>query len=175
VRPAAAFALAALLATGLTACTGEPNGPDAAPTTAAPSPTSTGPQCPVPPSSDPKWPSDIPESIPKPAGFKLEKTDRTKGNVVQLRGTVPMSLRDAVLFVIKEFPKNGFVLGRGDAEATEADAPFQRGEALRGLVRVFATDQVCQTQWLFAVVRNTGAPFDLSYTPPPSSTPLPFG
>jgi hypothetical protein len=175
VRPAATFVLAAVLAAGLTACAGEPSGPDAVPTTAAPSPTSSGPQCPVPQTSDPPWPKEIPSSIPKPPGLKIEKTDNTKGNVVQIRGTVPASLRDAVLFIIKEFPKNGFVLGRGDAEATEADAPFQRGEALRGLVRVFATDKLCETQWLFAVVRNTGAPFDLSYTPPPSSTPLPFG
>jgi hypothetical protein len=175
VRPAAAFLAAALLSGGLTACAGDPGGPAAAPTTAPPSATSTGPQCPVPPSSGPKWPKEIPESVPWPSGLKIEKTDYSKGNVVQVRGTVPVSLRDAVLFVIKEFPKNGFVLGRGDAEATEADAPFQRGEALRGLVRVFATDKLCETQWLFAVVRNTGAPFDLTYTPPPSSTPLPFG
>ena len=85
-----------------------------------------------------------------------------------------MSLREGVLFVVDRFPKAGFTLGRGDAEQSEADAPFQRGEALRGLVRIFFKKD-CETLWLLAVVRNPNAPYDITYTPPPSSTPLPFG
>jgi hypothetical protein len=172
VRPAAVL-LALLL---LPACTGEGGDPVARPSLSAPpSAVDSGPHCPAPPATNPDFPSDVPDVIPKPRGLKIDKVDRSKGNVVQVRTTVPMSLRESVLFIVKEFPKAGFTLSRGDAEATEADAPFQRAEVLRGLVRVFATDQECSTLWLFAVVRNTGAPYDISYTPKPSSTPLPFG
>lgn len=174
MRPAALVLAAVLVLSG---CTGEGDDPGASGTTAPanPSPADTGPHCPAPASTSPKWPADIPTVIPKPAGLTIQHTDRSKGNVTQVRAMVPYSLRESVLFIIKEFPKAGFVLSRGDAEATEADAPFQRGEALRGLVRVFATDKVCETLWLYAVVRNTNAPYDITYTPPPSSTPLPFG
>lgn len=163
---------AAVLA--LPACAGESADPGAQPTT--PAPAVSGQSCPpVTATPDPKWPKDVPSLVPRPAGLAVERVDRTQGNVTQVRSMVPMSIRDSLLWIVREFPKNGFTLGRGDAEATEVDAPFQRGEALRGLVRVFVTPQDCQTLWLYAVVRNTNAPYDISYTPPPSSTPLPFG
>jgi len=169
------FVLAAVLA--LTACTGEVSNPDP---TAAPTVTtspSLGPECPVQPKrADEGWPKDVPDVVPRPPGLKVQKVDpRTQGNVTQVRADVPMSLRDSLLWIVREFPKNGFVLGRGDAEQTEVDAPFQRSEALRGLVRVFVTQEKCSTFWLYAVVQNTNAPYDIGYTPPPSSTPLPFG
>ena len=166
--------LAAVLVSG--ACTGEAADPGAAPSPTAPSPTVSGQQCPAAKAAaDDGWPDDVPGIVPRPAGIKVARVDRTQGNVTQVRSTVPMSIHDSLLWIVREFPKAGFTLGRGDAEASEVDAPFQRGEALRGLVRVFATSQQCETLWLYAVVRNTNAPYDISYTPPPSSTPLPFG
>jgi hypothetical protein len=172
--PRSLVVVACLLA--LTACTGEVDNPQptAAPTvTSAPS---RGPECPPAKKlANDGWPKDVPTVVPRPDGIKVQTTNRTQGNVTQVRSLVPMSLNDSLLWIVREFPKNGFVLGRGDAEATEVDAPFQRGEALRGLVRVFATQEKCSTFWLFAVVRNTNAPYDIGYTPPPSSTPLPFG
>lgn len=174
MRPAPYVVALALLA--LTACAGEGD-PEARPTiTTAPRPTRSVPQCPSPPATHPVWPKEIPGIIPKPAGLRIDKVDRaSKGNVTQVRTTVPTSLTGAVQFIVTEFPKAGFTLGRGDAEAAEADAPFQRGPGLRGLVRVFATDNECSTLWLYAVVRDTTAPYNITYTPPPSSTPLPFG
>lgn len=164
---------AAVLA--LTACAGQPADPGARPT-GTPAATVSGQSCPpAAPAANDGWPKDLPTVVPRPAGIKVQKVDRTQGNVTQVRSMVPMSIRDSLLWIVREFPKNGFTLGRGDAEATEVDAPFQRGEALRGLVRVFITSQECETLWLYAVVRNTNAPYDISYTPPPSSTPLPFG
>lgn len=171
-------ALAVALACALAACTGEVDDPAPQPPAAGtPQPTerNAGPSCPPAKSTSPQWPKDVPAIIPRPAGLTIEKTDRSKGNVVQVRTLVPMSIQQSVQFIVREFPKAGFTLGRGDAEATEVDAPFQRGDALRGLVRVFITTDQCQTLWLYAVVRNTGAPYDISYTPPPSATPLPFG
>lgn len=170
-------ALAAALVCALSACTGEVDPGPAQPTAAGSASASvdTGPNCPAPKSTSPKWPADVPTVIPRPPGLTIERVDRSKGNVTQVRTLVPMSIRQSVLFIVREFPKAGFTLGRGDAEATEVDAPFQRGEALRGLVRVFITTDQCQTLWLYAVVKNTNAPYDITYTPPPSSTPLPFG
>lgn len=169
------LALAATLV--LSACTGAGGDPNPGPSrTSSPSATALGPDCPAPKPTKPKWPKDVPDIIPKPVGVRIDKLDQSRGsNVVQVRTTVPYSLHDAVLFIVKKFPEAGFTLARGDAEATEADAPFQRGPGLRGLVRVFATEDPCVTLWLFAVVRDTGAPYDISYTPPPSATPLPFG
>ena len=159
----------------LTACTGEVNdpAPTAAPTA---TPSAAAMECPAAQKvANDGWPEDVPSVVPRPDGIKVERVDRTQGNVTQVRSMVPMSIRDSLLWIVREFPKNGFTLGRGDAEATEVDAPFQRGEALRGLVRVFVTQEKCQTFWVYAVVRNTNAPYDIGYTPPPSSTPLPFG
>ncbi|MDQ1713752.1 MAG: hypothetical protein QOE45_3202 [Frankiaceae bacterium] len=170
------FALALALTCALSGCTGESADPGAGPTTfTAPTPSSSVPACPRRAVADQQWPKDVPSVVPKPPGLKIVMVNNTKGNVVQVRSEVPFSLRESVLFIVREFPKVGFTLGRGDAEQSEADAPFQRGEALRGLVRVFATDQPCTTVWLYAVVKNTNAPYDITYTPPPSSTPLPFG
>lgn len=165
--------LVAVLA--LSACTGEVDDP--APT-AAPTASTSAPALECPPAkkvANDGWPKDLPSVVPRPDGIDVERVDRTQGNVTQVRSMVPMSIRDSLLWIVREFPKNGFTLGRGDAEASEVDAPFQRGEALRGLVRVFATKELCQTFWVYAVVRNTNAPYDIGYTPPPSSTPLPFG
>lgn len=93
-----------------------------------------------------------------------------------MRLTTPLALRDGILFVLKELPRAGYGLGRGDAEASEADAPFQSG-AVRGVVRIVATGRSCETTWLVAAVRvgATGnAPF--APFPHPSASPsLPFG
>jgi hypothetical protein len=171
------LATAVAVGCALAACTGEANDP--APTAR---PTVTGgptaeptPECPQPPPSKEQWPKQVPEFVPKPPGLKIDQVDTSKENVVQVKSTVPLGMTDSVRFIVREFPRAGFTLGRGDAERTEADAPFQRGPGLRGLVRVFATNQQCRTIWLYAVVQDVDAPYDITYTPPPSSTPLPFG
>ena len=87
--------------------------------------------------------------------------------------SVATSLRDGVLHVVREFPKHGYQIGRGDAEVSEADAPFQRG-TIRGLVRILSRER-CHTLWLMAVGQSGFVPFAPNYSPPPSSTPLPFG
>lgn len=161
----------------LTACTGEVSDPGAQPTQTQVAPSSTVQACPQASRlADEGWPPDVPTVVPRPGGLKVQRVDKSQGNVTQVRSTVPMSVREALVWIVREFPAAGFTLGRGDAEATEVDAPFQRGDALRGLVRVFLVPgNLCQTLWLYAVVRNANAPYDIGYTPPPSSTPLPFG
>jgi hypothetical protein len=93
--------------------------------------------------------------------------------VVSLQTTT--SLRDSVLFVLREFPKKGFTIGRGDAEPGQADAPFVRAGAF-GQVRLNLAG-ACRTLWLIAI----GAPRQGTspLLPPPSASPNtvlpPFG
>jgi hypothetical protein len=86
-------------------------------------------------------------------------------------------LRDSVIFVVEHLPKAGYVLGRGDAEATEADAPFLHGST-RGLIRMLQTG-LCTTDWLLATVDTqtpvANSPLLTPHTPSGSPSPLPFG
>lgn len=165
---------AVALATLAAGCSGNAPAPRASATPGTIKP--TDPPCPSPKPTNPKWPADVPEFIPRPKGVTIQKvTAASGGNVTQVRFSTPMSMVESRNFILTEFRNAGLHLGRGDAEPAELDVQFQRNEGLRGLVRVFATTERCSTLWLLAVVRDTSAPYDIGYTPPPSSTPLPFG
>lgn len=165
----------AALSLGLvSACAGATPVPSAKPSGAAAAPTDS--ECPnSAPPTPAVWPPAIPDDIPKPPTAVIEKVEKTGSGVTVVRFSTESSLREGVLYIVKEFPAAGYTLGRGDAEVTEADAPFQKGQ-VRGLVRMLAQEQ-CRTLWLLAVGREGGgaAPFAPNYTPPPSSQPLPFG
>ena len=47
-----------------------------------------------------------------------------------VRLTTGLSLREGVLFALRELPQAGFAIGRGDVERAEADVPFGRGAAV---------------------------------------------
>lgn len=151
----------------------------AAPTSAPPPPSqpsvSESP-CPTPRPASANWPVGVPADFPKPAGLKIASTNTAGNGVTVVRFDTPVSLRQAVLFIIKKLPPQGFTLGRGDAEAAEADAPFARGSQ-RGVLRVVTTGD-CKTTWLLAVVDTAaGNPLPLlpSHSPSGSTSPLPFG
>lgn len=167
----------------LGACGGS-TAPEAAPIRSAavqsPAPTTTSPSsspspCPVPSGSGDPWPAGVPDELPKPAGITVGPVTHQAGGLTVVRFSNPVSLRQNVLFVVKQLPAAGFVLGRGDAEATEADAPFQKGD-VRGLLRMAATAD-CRTEWLlaFGAVKGPQQPALPSYTPSASPSPLPFG
>lgn len=172
MRRLAVPALSVLL---LTACGGS-----AAPTaTASPQPSSLfarEPQaCPEPPAGEQQWPDGVPADLPRPPGTTLtEVQERTDGLTV-LQFTTPISIRESVLFVVDALPAAGYTLARGDAENTEADAPFVKGD-LRGVLRMIAVEQ-CRTDWLMALAQ--GAPQTGGGTPllppRPDASPLPFG
>lgn len=179
-RGASCLALAALAA-ALTACTGSSSAPKAAPSsTYAPvvKPT-TPPPCPKPSKSTSiNWPAQVPADLPKPANATLQGKPLTASDGVHIvKFVTPTSLRESVLFVVNKLPKAGYVLGRGDAEAAEADAPFIHGN-IRGLVRMLETGQ-CQTMWLLATVdassQDTNSPLLTPHSPSGSPSPLPFG
>jgi hypothetical protein len=135
--------------------------------------------CPSPSNAKPtQWPAAVPADLPKPPYATVTESTTTSDGVRITKFTTPMSLRESVLFVVEKLPKAGYVLGRGDAEVTEADAPFVHGE-IRGLVRMLAT-QPCSTLWLLATVKSTspgtgGSPLLPTHSPSGSPSPLPFG
>jgi hypothetical protein len=85
-----------------------------------------------------------------------------------------LSLRDSVLFVLRTLPPAGFLIGRGDAEPLQADAPFTRQGSF-GQIRINVLD-TCRTQWLVAIgtpQNASGSP--LLPKPSASASPVPFG
>jgi hypothetical protein len=173
-RSAPIVAGAALLL--LTACTGSDTkaSPSPSPTFAAPSP-SPLPTCAPAPSTSYSWPKQIPQDLPKIPGAVIESTRQTQDGLFIVLFSTRSSLRDGVLFIVRKLPPAGFALGRGDAEQTEADAPFNKGD-IRGVLRGAAV-ALCETKWVLAVTRQsrtTGTPLLPSHTGP-SPSPLPFG
>jgi hypothetical protein len=139
----------------------------------------TPPPCPVPSNAhEPQWPATVPADLPKPPHATITDSTTTTDGVHITKFTTPSSLRDGILFVVGKLPKAGYQLGRGDAEVTEADAPFVHGD-IRGMVRMLATEP-CKTLWLLATVKSSGAstggsPLLPSRSPSSSPSPLPFG
>lgn len=167
-------ALAAALVLTLAGCSGST--PSAAPSTVASTGQGAPTECPTAAPATFAWPPGIPSNFPKPPGGRLVST-RTGDNGLRIvQFTTPLALRQGILFILRELPRAGYGLGRGDAEAREADAPFQSGD-VRGVVRLVDTGQPCQTTWLVAAVRvgATGnAPF-VPFPHPSASPSLPFG
>jgi hypothetical protein len=118
----------------------------------------TEPPCPAKPTR-PAWPSGVPATFPWPGG-RVVAVDRSHPNILRVRLEVPRSLVESVRFVVRRLPAAGYPLGRGDAGAYEATAPFSRGDDLRGLVRMFRTEKECSSLWLVAFARPgpTSAP-----------------
>lgn len=175
---ARAGANAALLAAAmlLSGCGGSST-PGADPQPTAPVATSPA-DCPQPSDAEPAvWPAVVPDDLPKPPNATINDSQTAQDGVSVVKFTTPQSLRQAVLFVVRELPKAGYVLGRGDAEAVEADAPFVSNN-IRGLLRMVVAGE-CRTQWLLATV-DTSSPVGVSpllpvHTPSGSPSPLPFG
>ena len=192
LAPGATVATAALLLAGCSGGSSGSTGSAAAPPASAAAATSaTG--CGSPPATQVDWPQAVPDTLPKPPGASITGTN-TIGSATYVNFTSPVSLREGTLFVVTELRRAGFTLARGDAEPTEADAPFS-GPTVVGALRLTKTAP-CLTTWVLAVVpRNgpppplpslvpyTGAPASpagpvstlIPYTPGPSASPLPFG
>jgi hypothetical protein len=166
---------AALLA--VTACSGKSGQalPTQQPSFAASSP-SPLPTCGPVKTKAYTWPKQIPQDLPRLPGATIESSKRTSDGLFIVQFSTATSLRDGVIFIVRKLPPAGFNLGRGDAEQTEADAPFTRGTDLRGVLRGAAIG-LCQTKWVLAVTTQRlggGSPL----LPPhhgPSPSPLPFG
>jgi predicted small lipoprotein YifL len=151
------------------------NSPAPVKTSACPSPAPTSPPASA---ALTKLLRSVPFGLPMPDNITPVDTQKTSEGIQVVKFTTPSSLRDAVIFMVEKYPKAGYVVGRGDAEATEADAPFVKGN-LRGLTRV-ASLQTCQTLWLIASIptKTGGGGTSPLLSPHPTSSQtsaLPFG
>ena len=174
---APALATALLLATGCTS-SGEPSAEPSA--TASATPSAPGAQaspgaCPSAEATDFSWPEGVPQDLPTPPTAVLSEVTSDPGGLTLVRFSTSQSIRDGVVFLVNELPPAGYTLARGDAEASEADAPFVKGD-VRGVMRIIATG-ACQTDWLLALAVGGGAATGGSplLPPAPDASPLPFG
>lgn len=150
--------------------------PSASPSrSAGPLAQSSPASCPASPSTGFRWPEGVPPDLPVPPGAVLGAVDSQPGGLTLVRFSTTQSIRDGVLFLVKELPRAGYTLARGDAEASEADAPFVKGST-RGVMRILATGE-CQTDWVLALATSgSGAEPGTPLLPPaPDASPLPFG
>lgn len=143
------------------------------------------PTCPsVSPTTAPTSPAlakalrSVPFDLPMPDNITPVETTKTADGIQVVKFTTPTSLRQTVIFIVDRYPKAGYVLGRGDAEATEADAPFVKNK-VRGLTKVAALES-CKSLWLVATLTTSGTNGGTSplLSPHPTSsqtTALPFG
>lgn len=174
-RVAAVLAACALLA-GCSSAAAPQDGATAA-ATVAPSPGASSlfsrgeGTCPPAGETAPAWPGTVPADLPRPPGTQVTDLEERDGLTI-VKFTTATSIRQSVLFVVDAMPAAGYTLARGDAENTEADAPFVKG-GLRGVLRMIAVEE-CRTDWLMALTR--GAPGGNPLLPArPSASPLPFG
>jgi hypothetical protein len=80
-------------------------------------------------------PSGLPPEFPLPAGTRITIARRLNPSQLLIGGVIPADLQDAAGFFDKSLPERGYQVGVGDAEATEAEAPFT-GNGFRGRWRV---------------------------------------
>ena len=172
MRAGSTVVLAMACAASVTAC-----GSSSAPSrTAVPTPT---PTCPTTTTAPVSWPRIVPTDLPKPPTAVMTG-EQAQNNVVYLRFTTSTSLRDGLLFVLRELPKAGYTVGRGDAEVTEADVPFT-GPTILAAMRLTSNGR-CSTSWTLAVARRSAPTANvlqpnalIPHTTPASASPLPFG
>jgi hypothetical protein len=155
---------------------------DAAPSPSAPSVAPSGAAVYTLPTCQPAafrpyaWPNPVPADLPRLPGATLGPTRQTKDGLTVVRFSTETSLRAGILFIMDKLPRAGYQLGRGDAEQTEADAPFNKGD-VRGVLRGISSD-FCRTEWLLAITKvrlgGTGTPL-LPVRPGASPSPLTFG
>lgn len=190
-RSAVVACLAAAAAVALPGCSsqgpanvgGASGGPvTRAATAATPSPATapapaTGPLgqpagCPATGRPTKAWPDGVPADLPQPPTTEVTEVEQREDGLTVVTFTTATSIRESVVFLVQALPAAGYTLARGDAESTEADAPFVKG-GLRGVMRMVAVED-CRTDWLLALTR--GVPGGTPLLPVrPSASPLPFG
>ncbi|HVU71905.1 MAG TPA: hypothetical protein VHE83_02985 [Mycobacteriales bacterium] len=170
-RPRSVAALCVAAAASLTACGSSTQAPPAVTPTLASA-------CPTVSVAPVDWPKILPADLPKPPGAVLTG-ETVQNNVVYLRFNTSSSLREGLLYMLRELPKAGYTIGRGDAEVTEADVPFTNPAVIAALRLTVAG--TCATSWILAVGRRAASTGVLQpnslipHTVPAGASPLPFG
>jgi hypothetical protein len=115
----------------------------------------------------------VPADLPRPPSSNRPIVALTNANLTVVQFTAQISLAEGVLFVLDQYRRAGFTLGRGDAEFNQADAPFAR-TGVFGQVRINGTAP-CRTTWLVAIGAPSAGTSPLLAPPSTSPSPLPFG
>jgi hypothetical protein len=82
-------------------------------------------------------PAGFPRSLPLPEGTVLTRHHRTSDGFIVVEGLEPLELHDAALFLLREIPKAGYRLARGETEGDEAETEFF-GRGVSGHIRLHA-------------------------------------
>jgi hypothetical protein len=170
-----AVVIALLLTVGIVVAADRSNG-DSKSVAVRPGPTAIGTlgpgRCQALPgkTSTPTWyPSDLPLPTGSyPAAIKLPATNGYPRAIFAVKAT----LRDFIIHALRIWPKSGWVLGRGEAEAGEAEDNFFRpGSSIRGAF--IARTDFCDAgwTWVYIVMGQAGAPRP---GPRPSGTTTPL-
>ena len=119
------------------------------------------------------FPSWVPDDLPLPAGtYATRVLPETQG---YKRGlfVVRLGLTDLARFVLSEWPKHGWVLGRGDSEQGEIDDQFTKPPAVGAFK---AREQFCTPGYslmLLVYIPDRTKVVIPTFSPPASSSPFP--
>lgn len=84
-------------------------------------------------------PDGFPEEVPFPPGTVITRARVTEAGGSYVEGYAPLTLVEAARFYLDEIPAAGYVHGRGDSEAHEAESPFT-GHGIQGRWIVASVD-----------------------------------
>ena len=115
-------------------------------------------------------PASYPKTLPLPAGSYATDPPPSTGQYERVLFAVPTTLSDFVRHVLAVWPREGWVLGRGEAEPGEAEDNFYRPSA--NVVGAFRARTVfCDPNWtwVFIIFGQSRAP---GPTPTVSPSPL---
>src|SRR5205814_1601228 len=118
-------------------------------------------------------PPEFPRDIPLPPGTVLTASRHTERGIV-LEGVIPMERSQAVRFFLQKFTAGGFVVGRGEAEEEEAEAPF-RGKGLLGFFKIRNIRDCPNALWLMINVQTMSPRPPVSPSVAPSASISPAG
>jgi hypothetical protein len=134
-----------------------------------PTGTSPPPACDQPkPIDQPAW---VPKDLPMLPGTYPYKNYGLEGGYQRALFVVPGSLTAFAKFVLAEWPKAGWILGRGDSEANEVEASFTKAPAFGAFK---AAGQFCTPAYnilLLVYVVDREAAIDVGGSPTPSTSP----
>jgi hypothetical protein len=80
-------------------------------------------------------PPGLPADFPLPPGTRITTGRSLSASQFLIGGVIPADLQETAGFFDEALPEQGYQVGIGDAEATEAEAPFT-GNGFRGRWRV---------------------------------------
>jgi hypothetical protein len=149
---------------------GKPKRTTVAPTL-TPAPAETGaPDCKLPKEVD--YPDWIPEDLPLPDGTYAYKNLAPLGGYKRALFVMTVGTRPFIKLVLREWPKAGYVLGRGDAEPGEVEDDFRKPPAVGAFK---ANDVYCTPGYtVMYMIWAEDGPKDTNILPTPTSTGSPL-